>query len=49
MDKDRAAGARKTVFGKVKEAVGRLFGDQKRSRKARRSRSPARRRTRGAA
>jgi len=29
MDKDRAEGAAKTVGGKVKEAVGRLIGDQK--------------------
>jgi uncharacterized protein YjbJ (UPF0337 family) len=29
MDKDRVKGAAKTVFGKVKEAVGKLTGDQK--------------------
>ena len=29
MDKDRVKGAAKTVGGKVKEAVGKLTGDQK--------------------
>ena len=29
MDKDRVEGAAKTVGGKVKEAVGKLTGDQK--------------------
>jgi uncharacterized protein YjbJ (UPF0337 family) len=29
MDKDRIAGAAKTVVGNVKEAVGKLIGDQK--------------------
>ena len=29
MDKDRIDGAAKTVGGKVKEAVGKLTGDQK--------------------
>ncbi|PZQ97747.1 MAG: CsbD family protein [Cereibacter sphaeroides] len=29
MDKDRIAGAAKTVGGKVKEAVGKVTGDQK--------------------
>ena len=29
MDKDRIAGAAKTVIGKAKEAVGNLVGDQK--------------------
>ncbi|MFZ1963876.1 MAG: CsbD family protein [Roseiarcus sp.] len=29
MDKDRVTGAMKTVVGNVKEAVGKLVGDQK--------------------
>jgi uncharacterized protein YjbJ (UPF0337 family) len=29
MDKDRVAGAAKTVAGNVKQAVGKLVGDQK--------------------
>ena len=29
MDKDRVKGAAKTVGGKVKEAVGKVTGDQK--------------------
>lgn len=29
MDKDRIAGAAKTVSGNVKEAVGKVTGDQK--------------------
>jgi uncharacterized protein YjbJ (UPF0337 family) len=29
MDKDRVAGAIKTVVGNVKEAVGKVVGDQK--------------------
>jgi uncharacterized protein YjbJ (UPF0337 family) len=29
MDKDRVAGAAKTVSGNVKEAVGKVTGDQK--------------------
>jgi uncharacterized protein YjbJ (UPF0337 family) len=29
MDKDRVAGAAKTVAGNVKEAFGKLVGDQK--------------------
>jgi uncharacterized protein YjbJ (UPF0337 family) len=29
MDKNRVEGAAKTVGGKVREAVGRLIGDQK--------------------
>jgi len=29
MDKDRIDGATKTVGGKLKEAVGKLIGDQK--------------------
>ena len=29
MDKDRIAGAAKTAGGKVKEAVGKMVGDQK--------------------
>ena len=29
MDKDRVAGAAKTVVGNVKEAFGKLVGDQK--------------------
>jgi len=29
MDKDRIAGAAKTVVGNVKEAIGNLIGDQK--------------------
>jgi uncharacterized protein YjbJ (UPF0337 family) len=29
MDKDRIAGAAKTVVGNIKEAVGTLIGDQK--------------------
>ena len=29
MDKDRVEGAAKTVGGKVKEAVGKVIGDQK--------------------
>ena len=29
MDKDRIAGAAKTVAGNVKQAIGKLVGDQK--------------------
>jgi len=29
MDKDRVAGAMKTMVGNVKEAVGKIVGDQK--------------------
>ena len=29
MDKDRIAGATKTVIGNIKEAVGKVTGDQK--------------------
>jgi uncharacterized protein YjbJ (UPF0337 family) len=29
MDKDRVAGAAKTVSGNVKQAVGKMVGDQK--------------------
>ena len=29
MDKDRIAGAAKTVIGNIKEAVGKVTGDQK--------------------
>jgi len=29
MDKDRVAGAMKTVVGNVKETVGKIVGDQK--------------------